>query len=33
MAIRLLPSNEINSRPVRRSVKPVFYKGMEEDNK
>lgn len=31
MAIRLLPATEINSRPVRRSVKPVSYKGMEED--
>ena len=31
MAIRLLPSNKINGRPVRRSVKPVSYKEMEED--
>ena len=33
MAIRLLPANEINGRPLRRSVKAVSYRGMEEDNK
>jgi hypothetical protein len=31
MAIRLLPANEINGRPVRRSIKAVNYRGMEED--
>jgi hypothetical protein len=33
MAIRLLPANEINGRPVRRSIKAVNYRGMEEDDK
>jgi hypothetical protein len=31
MAIRLLPENEINVRPVRRSVKAALYREMEEE--
>lgn len=31
IAIRLLPTNEFNDRPNRRSIKPVSYREMVED--